>query len=113
MGSGSKGELAYNRFGETRIQLDGTIGGIRGLDLYVGGEYVAQQVRTYQRVLGFLPAGDTVPAPALSAFSPTGAAAYTEGQLRIADVAVTAGLRFDRFEPGSSLPGKRAARRAR
>ena len=106
MGSGSKGELAYNRFGETRIQLDGTIGGIRGLDLYVGGEYVAQQVRTYQRVLGFLPAGDTVPAPALSAFSPTGAAAYTEGQLRIADVAVTAGLRFDRFEPGSSLPGE-------
>jgi hypothetical protein len=106
MGSGSHGELASNRFGETRVQLDGTIGGIPGLDLYAGGEYVAQQVRTYQRVLGYLPAGDTVPAPALPVFSPHGAAAYAEGQLRIADVAVTAGLRYDRFDPGSSLPGE-------
>jgi hypothetical protein len=105
-GSGSKGELAWNRFGETRIQLDGTIGGIPGLDLYAGGEYVAQQVRTYQRVLGFLPAADTVPIPAVSAFSPEGVAVYTEGQVRIADVAVTAGVRYDRFDPGSSLPGE-------
>ena len=106
IGSGSRGELAWNRFGETRIQLDGTIGGIPGLDLYAGGEYVAQQVRTYQRVLGFLPAADTVPIPAVSAFSPEGVAAYAEGQMRIADVAVTAGVRYDRFDPGSSLPGE-------
>ena len=106
LGSGSRGELAWNRFGETRLQLDGTIGGIPDLDLYAGGEYVAQQVRTYQRALGFLPAGDSVPAPARSAFSPRSAAAYAEGQLRIADVAVTAGLRYDRFDPGSSLPGE-------
>ncbi len=103
-GTGSRGELAWNRFGETRFQLDGTIGGMRGLDLYAGGEFVAQQVRTYQRALGFLPVGDTVPAVALSAFSPRSAAAYAEGQLRIEDVAVTAGLRYDRFDAGSSLP---------
>ena len=102
-GTGSRGELAWNRFGETRFQLDGTIGGMRGLDLYAGGEFVAQQVRTYQRALGFLPVGDTVPAVALSAFSPRSAAAYAEGQLRIEDVAVTAGLRYDRFDAGSSL----------
>jgi outer membrane receptor protein involved in Fe transport len=106
LGGGSRGNLAWNRFGETRVQLDGTIGGVPGLDLYAGGEYVAQQVRTYQRVLGFLPAADTVPAPARSAFSPRSAAAYAEGQLRIEDVAVTAGLRYDRFDPGSSLPGE-------
>ena len=106
LAGGSRGELAWNRFGETRLQLDGTIGGVPGLDLYAGGEYVAQQVRTYQRALGFLPAGDTVPAPARSAFSPRSAAAYAEGQLRIADVAVTAGLRWDRFDAGSSLPGE-------
>jgi outer membrane receptor protein involved in Fe transport len=106
LGSGSRGELAWNRFGETRFQLDGTIGGVQGFDLYAGGEYDAQQVRTFQRVLGFLPAGDTVPAPARSAFSPRSAAAYAEGQLRIAEVAVTAGLRYDRFDPGSSLPGE-------
>ncbi|MGH7580139.1 MAG: TonB-dependent receptor [Gemmatimonadales bacterium] len=103
---GSRGELAWNRFGETRFQLDGTIGGMPGLDLFAGGEYVAQQVRTFQRALGFLPAGDTVPPAARSAFSPRSAAAYAEGQLRIEDVAVTAGLRYDRFDAGSSLPGE-------
>ena len=106
MGTASRGELAWNRFGETRFQLDGTVGGVQNLDLHVGGEYVAQQVRTYQRALGFLPAGDTVPAPARSAFSPRSAAGYVEGQMRVADVAVTAGLRYDRFDPGSSLPGE-------
>ena len=104
--AGSRGELAWNRFGETRVQLDGTIGGMPGLDLYAGGEYVAQQVRTYQRALGYLPVGDTVPAAARSAFSPRSGAAYAEGQLRIEDVAVTAGLRYDRFDAGSSLPGE-------
>jgi Outer membrane receptor proteins, mostly Fe transport len=104
MGSGSQGDLAWNRFGETRFQLDGTVGAAPGIDIYAGGEYVAQQVRTFQRVLGFLPVGDTVPAPAASAFSPRGAAVYAEGQFRVADVAVTAGLRYDRFDPGSSLP---------
>ena len=105
-GEGSRGELAWNRFGETRFQLDGTIGGLPGLDLYAGGEYVAQQVRTFQRALGFLPVGDTVPAAARSAFSPRSAAAYAEGQFRIEDVAITAGLRYDRFDAGSSLPGE-------
>jgi outer membrane receptor protein involved in Fe transport len=105
-GSGSRGELAWNRFGETRFQLDGTIGGMPGLDLYAGGEYVAQQVRTFQRALGYLPVGDSVPPAARSAFSPRSAAAYAEGQLRIEDVAVTAGLRYDRFDAGSSLPGE-------
>jgi outer membrane receptor protein involved in Fe transport len=105
-GEGSRGELAWNRFGETRFQLDGTIGGKPGLDLYAGGEYVAQQVRTFQRALGFLPVGDTVPVAARSAFSPRSAAAYAEGQLRIEDVALTAGLRYDRFDAGSSLPGE-------
>ena len=104
--AGSRGDVAWNRFGETRVQLDGTIGGPAGLDLYAGGEYVAQQVRTYQRALGFLPAGDTVPAPARSAFSPSSAAGYLEGQLRVEDVAVTGGLRYDRFNAGSDLPGE-------
>jgi outer membrane receptor protein involved in Fe transport len=106
LGSASRGDLAWNRFGETRFQLDGTIGGMPGLDLFAGGEYVAQQVRTFQRVQGYLPVGDTVPAAARSAFSPSSAAAYTEGQLRIEDIAVTAGLRYDRFDAGSSLPGE-------
>jgi outer membrane receptor protein involved in Fe transport len=106
LGGGSRGELAWNHFGETRVQLDGTIGGVPNLDLYAGGEYVGQQVRTFQRAFGYLPAGNTVPAPAISAFSPRSAAAYAEGQFRIADVAMTAGLRYDRFDPGSSLPGQ-------
>jgi outer membrane receptor protein involved in Fe transport len=106
IGSGSKGELASNHFGETRIQVDGTLGGIPNLDIYVGGQYLAQQVRTYQRVLGYLPANGSVPPPAVSAFSPQVAGAYAEGQMRISEVALTAGLRYDRFAPGSSLPGE-------
>lgn len=105
-GEGSRGALAWNRFGETRVQLDGTVGAMAGLDLYAGGEFIAQQVRTFQRTLGFLPAGDSVPPAARSAFSPRSAAAYAEGQFRIEDVAVTAGLRYDRFDAGSSLPGE-------
>jgi outer membrane receptor protein involved in Fe transport len=98
LGGASRGDLGYNRFGETRFQLDATYGGIRSVDLFVGGEWVAQQVRTYQRVLGFLPAGDTVPLPAVSAFSPRSLAGYLEAQTRVADVAVTAGLRYDQFD---------------
>jgi len=98
LGGASRGDLGYNRFGETRFQLDATYGGIRSVDLFVGGEWVAQQVRTYQRVLGFLPASDTVPLPAVSAFSPRSLAGYLEAQTRVADVAVTAGLRYDQFD---------------
>jgi outer membrane receptor protein involved in Fe transport len=98
LGSASRGDLGYNRFGETRFQLDATYGGIRSVDLFVGGEWVAQQVRTYQRVLGFLPAGDTVPPAAVSAFSPRSLAGYIEAQTRVADVALTAGLRYDQFD---------------
>ena len=98
LGGASRGDLGYNRFGETRLQLDATYGGIRSVDLFVGGEWVAQQVRTYQRVLGFLPAGDSVPPAAVSAFSPRSLAGYIEAQTRVADVAVTAGLRYDQFD---------------
>ena len=94
----SRGDLAWNRFGETRLQADATYGGIRQVDLYFGGEFVAQQVRTYQRVLAFLPVGDTVPPPAVSSFSPRSAAGYVEAQTRVSDLAVTAGLRYDQFD---------------
>jgi outer membrane receptor protein involved in Fe transport len=98
LGGGSRGDLAFNRFGETRLQLDATYGGLRRVDLFVGGQYIAQQVRTYQRVLGFMPADDTVPLPAVSAFSPRSASAYAEAQARVSDVGITAGLRYDEFD---------------
>ncbi|HEU5042310.1 MAG TPA: TonB-dependent receptor, partial [Gemmatimonadales bacterium] len=106
---GSRGELGWNRFGETRFQLDAVYGGFRRFDLYVGGEYAAQQVRTYQRTFGYLPVGSalpdgtTVPAVAISAFSPRSLAGYVEGQLRVEDIAVTAGLRYDRFDARSDV----------
>ncbi len=98
LAGGSNGDLGWNRFGETRLQLDATYGGIRQVDLFVGGEFAAQQVRTFQRVFGSLPVGDTVPPAAISAFSPRSAAGYIEAQTRVADIAVTAGLRYDRFD---------------
>jgi outer membrane receptor protein involved in Fe transport len=109
----SSGFLAWNHYGETRAQVDLTYGGIRRLDLYAGGQFSAQQVRTYQRALGYLPVGGEVPPPAISAFSPRAAAAYLEGQAREADIAVTVGLRYDQFSAGSNVPGEtRGAQRA-
>ena len=101
----SSGDLAWNRFGETRMQLDLTYGGFRQVDIYAGGMYSAQQVRTWQRVLGYLPAGEDVPAPASSAFSPMSGAAYLEAQARAGDIAITAGLRYDQFSPGTIEAG--------
>jgi hypothetical protein len=105
LGTGSRGDLGYNRFGETRSQLDATYGAGEKVDLYFGGELIKQQVRTYQRVLGYLSTGlgDSVPPTAISSFSPTSAAAYLEAQVRITDLAFTWGLRYDQFSAGSAL----------
>jgi hypothetical protein len=116
LGTGSRGELGWSRFGETRGQLDATYGAGDQVDLYFGGELVAQQVRTYQRVLGYLPVGtggkDSVPPTAISSFSPSSAAGYVEAQFRLADLAFTAGLRYDQFSSGSALASEsRGARR--
>ena len=92
------------------MQLDLTYGGISHLDLYAGGEYSAQQVRTWQRILGYLPTGGDVPPAASSAFSPSSGAAYIEGQARVADVAVTAGIRYDRFSAGTLRPPRLGGR---
>jgi hypothetical protein len=103
MGTGSRGELGWSWFGETRGQLDLTYGASDQVDLYGGAELIWQQVRTFQRALGYLPVGDSVPPTATSAFSPTSAAGYLEAQIRLADLAVTAGLRYDQFSAGSEL----------
>jgi hypothetical protein len=106
MGTGSRGELGWSHFGETRGQLDITYGAGERVDLYAGGEVVRQQVQSFQRALGYLPVGDSVPATAISDFTPTSAAGYLEGQLRLADLAFTMGVRYDQFNAGSSVPGE-------
>jgi hypothetical protein len=104
LASGSDGEISWNRYRELRGQLDFSLGGPR-TDLYFGAEVSRQQVRTFQRVLGYLPVGKTVPPPAASAFSPTSAAGYVEGQLHGDDFLVSLGIRYDQFDPGGRLPG--------
>lgn len=103
MGGGSRGELGWSRFGETRGQLDVTLGASEQVDLYAGVELTRQQVRTFQRALGYLPVGDSVPPVAASSFSPATAAGYVEAQLRLADLGFTGGLRYDQFNAGSEL----------
>jgi hypothetical protein len=106
MGTGSRGELGWSQFGETRGQLDLTYGAGERVDLYAGGEVVRQHVQSFQRALGYLPVGDSVPATALSDFTPTSAAGYLEGQIRLTDLAFTLGVRYDQFDAGSSVPGE-------
>ena len=114
LGSGSRGSLGWSHFGETRGQLDATYGAGERVDLFFGGELVKQQVRTFQRALGYLPVGlgDSVPPTAISNFSPTSAAGYLEAQVRITDLAFTWGLRYDQFNAGSALAAEsRGSRR--
>ena len=103
-GAGPNGEITWNRYRELRGQLDFSVGGPR-TDLYFGGEVSREQVRTFQRVLGYLPVGDSVPPPAAAAFSPTSAAGYVEGQLHGDDFLVSLGVRYDQFSPGGGLKG--------
>ena len=110
LGSGSNGDLAWNRYRELRGQLDFSVGG-PNTDVYFGGEVSRQRVRTFQRVLGYLPVGDSVPPPAAADFSPTSAAAYVEGQAHGRDFVLTLGLRYDQFDPGANLPGARLGAR--
>ncbi len=114
MSGGSDGEIAWNRFREYRGQLDADLGLSHDADLYFGGEVVRQKVQTFQRVLAYLPVGDSVPAPAASNFSPVSGAAYAETQVRTEDLALTFGVRYDAFDPHAppfagqtrSMPGR-------
>ena len=110
LGSGSSGDLAWNRYRELRGQLDLSVGG-PNTDLYFGGEVSRQRVQTFQRVLGYLPVGDSVPPAAASDFSPTSAAGYVEAQAHGRDFVLTLGLRYDQFDPGANLPGARLGAR--
>ena len=105
----SRGEIAWNRFRELRSQLDVDLGLSHQADVYLGGEVVRQRVETFQRVLAFLPVGDTVPPATASDFSPTSAAAYAETQLRFDDLALTLGARYDTFDPHATAGGVRIA----
>jgi hypothetical protein len=105
MAGGSNGEIAWNRFQEYRGQLDVDLGLSRSADLLFGGELVRQRVETFQRVQAYLPAGDSVPPAVASDFRPTTGAAYAETQLRLQDIAITFGLRYDTFDPHTEMAG--------
>jgi hypothetical protein len=97
LGSGSRGDIAWNRFRELRAKLDVTLGSGRDADFYFGGEVARQHVQTFDRVLAYLPVDSTVPPPTAADFQPVSAAAYAETQLRVEDLAFTIGLRYDQF----------------
>jgi hypothetical protein len=108
LGGASRGDLAWNRFRELRGRLDLSIPAGRSSDFYIGGEYSAQRVRTFQRIQAYLPAGDTVPAPTASNFTPWAGALYAEMQQRARDLALTLGIRYDQFSGRDDLPGQSA-----
>ena len=103
-GGGPAGDVSWNRFRELRGQADFSLGGPRG-DFYFGGEVASQRVQMFQRALGYLPVGDSVPPATATNFTPLSAAAYAEGQLRGDDFVFTFGVRYDQFNPGSGVPG--------
>ncbi len=114
LGSGGRGEVSWNRFREARLQLDFTKGLGQGADLLFGTDLARQNVLTFQRALGSLPVGfgDSVPPATASDFSPLAIGMYAEAQQRLGELALTAGLRYDRFDPGTDLGGGTRARAA-
>ena len=102
---GGRGDLAWNHFNEVRGQLDINVGG-RDADGYFGVEAVQQRVRTFQRVLAYLPIDTGMARPTAADFSPLMLAAYGETQLRWEELAFTAGVRLDRFDPRQTTPGQ-------
>jgi TonB-dependent receptor-like protein/carboxypeptidase family protein len=113
LGAGPRGEIAWNAFRDLRGQLDVSLAGSALADLHFGGEVSRQRVRTFQRVLSYLPVDSGVPPVSIADFRPLTAAAYAETQLRGEDFALVLGLRYDRFDPGTDLPGASTGRGAR
>ena len=112
LGHGSRGEVAWNQFRELRSQLDVTLGVGQSGDVFVGGEIVSQRVRTFQRALAYLPvgvSGASVPPATASEFTPMSSAVYVESQFRVSDLGITTGVRWDRFDTRSDLPGSTGA----
>lgn len=106
MGQGGRGELGWNRFREWRGRLDVNLPAGARSDFSFGAEYSGQRVRTFQRILAYLPVGDSVPAASAADFTPWTASAYAEVQGRLTDLALTVGLRYDQFSGRDDLPGK-------
>ncbi len=99
----SQGEIAWNRFTELRSQVDMTLSMGEHTEVYFGGLAASQNVKTFQRVQAYRPVGGLVPPATASNFKPLLTGAYLEAQARTSDLAFTAGLRYDGFDPGSEL----------
>ena len=98
IGGGSRGEIAWNHYREYRGQLDLTIPAGNELDILLGGDIARQHVNTFQRVLGYLPAGDSItPPPTAADFVNTTGAAYFETALRGKDFGLVFGVRYENF----------------
>jgi outer membrane receptor protein involved in Fe transport len=107
-GTGPRGDLAWNHYRELRSRLDVSVPAGSTSDFYFGGEYSSQRVKTFQRALGYLPVGDSVPAASAANFTPWAGSLYAEVQARSTDLAVTAGVRYDQFSGRNDLKGKAA-----
>lgn len=108
LGDGSRGDLAWNHFRELRAQLDLTFAAGSRSDVYAGIAATEQQVRTFQRAFAYADVGLNAPPTSAGSFNPLSAAAYLEAQTRLGDVAFTAGVRYDRFDARTDLPGQTA-----
>lgn len=106
LGGATQGEVAWNSFAELRAQLDFTATLGANTDVGFGALHAAQDVKTFQRILAHRPVGGGVPPATASAFAPSISALYLETQVRAADIAITAGLRYDAFAPGGELDNR-------
>ena len=105
LGGASRGNVEWNSYREARTRLDLSFPAGTNGDFYFGAEYSGQRVRTFRRILGYLPVGDSVPAPSSARFSPWAGAIYAEVQGRAKELALTFGLRYDQFSGRDDLPG--------
>lgn len=103
LGGASQGEIAWNRFAELRSQIDMSLSIGEHTEVYVGGLAAAQDVKTFQRIRAYEAVDRFNTPPTAAHFKPLITGAYLEAQARTSDLAFTAGVRYDGFNPGSAL----------
>lgn len=113
LGGAPRGEVAWNRFAELRGQLDLSISVGEHTEVYLGGLAASQDVKTFQRVQAYRATGGGTPPATAANFKPLITGAYLEAQARASDLAFTAGVRYDGFDPGGKFTATNASLGAR
>jgi len=108
---GSRGSvLSWNQYREARLELALTAAPTQSFTVSGDASLAVGRVRAFQRVLGSLPVGDSVPLATAATLSPVWLTVGSRAEGRLAGGLLVASLRLDVVSPGvSGASGMRAS----